>query len=129
VFFNYKEVTMSDVKGPATEAKVNVPAVDHPLLKQLGEFYTQSLTEKDKLARLEMDKAELNKAHAFLVGQNPNTPAGPRCMQVLERMDNMIKNQANILTNLENMMNQCKSQIEFENASAIISVLAKRYDS
>lgn len=112
------------------KAKVStVPAVDHPLLKQLGEFYTQSMAEKDKLARLEMDKAELNKAHAFLVGQNPNTPAGPRCMQLLERMDNMIKNQANILTNLENMMNQCKAQIEFENASAIVAQLGKRYEN
>jgi hypothetical protein len=120
---------MTDASVQAIKVKPNALQVEHPLAKQLGEFYKQSTIEKDKLATLEADKTELNKAHAFLVGQNPNTPAGPRCMQLLERLDNMIKNQTNIITNLENMQNQCKAQMEFENASAIVSQLGKRYES
>ena len=49
----------------------------HPLQSQVNSLSEQLVHEKFKLQVLEIDKCEINKAHAFLVGQNPNTPLAP----------------------------------------------------
>ena len=114
---------MSDKKTAAKET-LPVKAMD----AQVDNMIKQLETEKARMAQLEADKSEVNKAHAFLVGQNPNTPAGPKCMRLLDALGDIIKNQENVITNVENMISSCKAQHDFDVAHAVITHLSRKYE-
>ncbi len=114
---------MSD-KQTAAKETLPVKAID----AQITNLVTQLDAEKAKLANIEDDKSKVNKAHAFLVGQNPNTPAGPKCMRLLDTIESAIKNQSNAIVNIENMLNSCKAQAEYELTTAVIHELSRKYE-